>query len=175
MSPVVVSPAPNDSLEALSTADFGFVEGIVPRAFYRRSSAAGMRTRSAASPICLRTWTGSSRKALTTGYGRDPTSDRFRALDGRLAVLQYSGILVSPRGGTGSRQIRWLTVRRETVPVPRLRGSRSLSQPFASRRLRLDRKLDAPSSCRTRRARRMTTSPIRLGRDDAHQQMCQPS
>jgi hypothetical protein len=46
MSPVVVSPAPNDSLEALSTADFDFVEGILPRAFYRRSSAAGMRTRS---------------------------------------------------------------------------------------------------------------------------------
>ena len=33
MSPVVVSPAPNDSLEALSPADFGFVEGIAPGAF----------------------------------------------------------------------------------------------------------------------------------------------
>ena len=35
MSPVVVSPAPNDSLEALSPADFDIVEGILPRAFYR--------------------------------------------------------------------------------------------------------------------------------------------
>ena len=31
MSPVVVSPAPNDSLEALSPADFDIVEGILPR------------------------------------------------------------------------------------------------------------------------------------------------
>jgi hypothetical protein len=80
MSPVVVSPALNDSLEAFSPPDFGFAEGIVLQAFCRRSSAAGMKICSPASPICLGTMDGRFKEGIEGRFMvPDPKSDRFRA------------------------------------------------------------------------------------------------
>jgi hypothetical protein len=164
MSPVVVSPALNDSLEAFSPPDFGFAEGIVLQAFCRRSSAAGMKICSPASPICLGTWTGGSRKALKAGSW----SPIQNLID---SVPEMDGSWCRSTRASWCRPAAAPGVARSVAHGPPRNRARStiarVTLPSASRSPPADSASTANStlcpSCRTRRARTMTTSPIRLG------------